>query len=211
MNWFEQVKNNVLMALPNMPNEYIERSIQNAAAQFFQQTHLLKDEYYFTGGCLVPDYVVDLPEGRQLVQAVAVYSTSTSNNAASLLDPSWCAVSPALARTQRGWYLDMTGANLTLSITPVSRAEVRYCMTYSWAPTTATCELPVHLTGKYLDALTDGTLYRLYLLPTDFDTASPALARVHGSQFQAAIRDARVHESQNHTAAHLVMQGAGFL
>lgn len=211
MNWFEQIKSNVLIALPNMPNEYIERSIQNAAAQFFQQTHLLKDEYYFDGGCMVPDYVVDLPEGRQLVQAVSVHSTSTSSSAAKLLDQTWHAVSPALLRTHPGWFLDMTGDNLTLAISPPSRVETRYCLTYSWAPTAATCALPPHLTGKYLDALTDGALYRLYLLPTDFDTASPALARVHGSQFQAAIRDARVHESQNHTAAHLVMQGAGFL
>ena len=45
-DWFEELKSQVLVVLPNMPTNYVENAILKATQTFFQETELLEDDAY---------------------------------------------------------------------------------------------------------------------------------------------------------------------
>lgn len=211
MNWFEELKNQALITFPNMPTNYVENAVQKAARRFFRETHLLKDDAYITAECGMNDYIIDVPDGRTMVQTKSVHSCAHPDRH-PLLDSSWRRIPPAPHRFGYGYWVELQYAQPTISFADcVSLKHGRYCVTYSWTPTGKDCELPQHFIGKYLDALLHGVLADLFLIPTEADTQNATMARFHLHEFDRAMMNAGAEESQNHTNRPLFMQGGGFL
>lgn len=207
MNWFDDLQNQALVHFPNMPTPYIENAILTAARKFFRQTHLLKDDAYIDADCGGNEYVIDIPEGRTVVQVKAVYG-HTNPDAHPLLDASWSCIPPADTRFGSGYWVDLSHSVPTLSVADcyVQRTG-QYCVTYSWTPTARDCAMPHHFVGKYFDALLHGVLAELYLIPMDNDTQSAPMARFHMQEFNRHMMNAGAEETQNHTNRPLHMTG----
>lgn len=211
MNWFDELKSQVLITFPNMPTNYVENAIQKSVRKFFRETHLLKDDAYIDAECGMNDYLIDVPDGRTIVQVKGVYSCSHPEQH-PLLDSSWWAIHPAPHRFGSGYWVELSYSLPSLTLADcVSLAHGKYCINYSWCPNGKDCELPQHFIGKYADVLLAGALAELYLIPTDNDTQSAQMARFYLQEFRTAIKNAGAEESQNHTNRPLYMNGGCFL
>lgn len=211
MTWFDELKTQVMVVMPNMPTSYIENAILNAVTRFFRETHLLKDEVYIDCECGIDDYVMDIPTGRTILKIEQVRYTSDAERH-PLINEAWEWVKPANGQFERGYWVDLTAASPTIRFDRHTvRNKGRYGVIYSWTPTDKNCDLPHHLVGKYLDGLLSGALYTLYLLPTEMNTQSATLATHYMKEFYRVIRTAQVEETQNHTNRPLFMQGVSFI
>lgn len=211
MNWFDDLKNQALVVLPNMPTNYIENAIQNAARKFFRETHLLKGEAYIDAECGMSDYIIDVPQGQTIIQVKAVHSCSHPSEH-PLLDETWRGIPPAHHRFGNGFWVELQYSQPTISFAGGHNLNNgRYCVEYSWTPTDKSCELPHHFVGKYFDVLLHGVLGDLFLIPTEADTQSSQMAKYHIAEFLRGIKNAGVEETQNHTSRPLFMHGNPFL
>lgn len=210
-DWFEELKSQVLVVLPNMPTNYVENAILKATQTFFQETELLEDDAYIDVQCNVNDYVIDLPQDRVIIQAKAVYAQAHPDRH-PLVSSAWACVPPAESRFDCGWWIDLSHRQPTLAVNGRFAARSgQYALRYSWAPTGRDCDMPYHFIAKYLETLQHGALHKLFLLPTDADTQSGVLANFHLREFRSGINRASNQAIQNHTNRPLFMQGTGFL
>lgn len=211
MNWFDELKNQVLITFPNMPTNYVENAIQKTVRKFFRDTHLLKDEAYVDAECGMNDYLIDVPTGRTIVQVKGVYSCSHPEQH-PLLDDSWRELRPAHHRFGAGYWVELAYAQPSLTLGDCTTISYgKYCVVYSWCPNGKDCEMPQHFVGKYMDTLLNGALADLYLVPTDNDTQNAQMARFYLQEFRNGIAVAGAEETQNHTNRPLFMSGGCFL
>ena len=211
MNWFAELVEQIKVMLPNMPTSYIENAVVRSARTFFRETQLLKDDAYMDASCNLSDFVIDLPDGRTIVQAKQL-AYHTHPDDAPLLNSTWRTVCPAPHRNGYGWWLDLQGSQPTVAVSPeFVISQGRYCITYSWTPDTKQCELPHHFVGKYFDALEAGALAYLFKIPTEADTQNFQLAQYYERAYQNAIDQAGAEETQNHSDRPIYMRAQSFI
>lgn len=210
-DWFDTLKNKALITFPNMPTAFIEDAILDTVSAFFRETELLKDDAYIDAECSIDDYVIDLPEDRAIVQIREVRATNDVERS-PLVSSKWRVVPPADGRFEYGYWVDLTAMQPTISINGTAGIRSgRYAVTYTWTPNGEKCELPYHLIGKYRHALLCGVLAKLYLIPTDDNNGNASYAKYYLAEFDKAVWNARVEETQNHTNRPLYMKGGRFL
>jgi hypothetical protein len=211
MNWFDWLKNQALVTFPNMPSSFIENAILNAVSRFFRETHLMKDEAYIDAECGTNDYVIDLPDGRTIVQIKSVHSTNDPDRH-PLLDRNWCIVPPAEERFGNGYWVELQFEQPAISFEGCGSVRSgKYCVVYSWTPTGQDCDIPHHFFGKYRNDILNGVLASLYLIPMENDSQSAAYAQYYNKEFLRGINIAHAEEFQNHTNRPMFMHGGCFL
>lgn len=211
MNWFEWLKNQALVTFPNMPSSFIENAILNAVSRFFRETHLLKAEAYIDAECGTNEYVIDLPDGRTIVQVKSVHSTNSPDRH-PLLNRNWNTIPPAEERFGSGYWVELQFEQPVIAFEGCGRLRNgKYCIVYSWTPTGQDCDIPHHFFGKYRNDILNGVLAALYLIPMENDSQSAAYAQYYSKEFQRGINIAHAEEFQNHTDRPMFMHGGCFL
>jgi len=205
MNWSERLYNDVLMFLPDAPQQLVERLIVTVAGDFFRDVQVLHDEVYIDLLCNQSDYLLPSKDGQRIV-----FVERVSVGDCGVTDANWCVVKPAQYRHGLGWWVDLNKPRQTIFISR-PQAGKRLAVEYSWTPDGTQCFIPDHIIGRYASPLRDGVLAKLHMMKTDETMYDPNVARMYWAEYERERNNAINEKYQNFQPMPLVMQGRPFV
>lgn len=193
---------------PNADKEFILHSLRRSITKFYKETQLLRDEVYIDTQCKVSDYLLPLPEGRDIVMIESVHIAPRVCDV--ILDSTWRPLHPAHHRHARGFWADVHHRNPSMVFNECLTADRKVAITYTWTPATQ-CDVSDINVLKYSDVIVDGALAVLYGSPADESVYNQNKSSRYEASYLAGINNARADSIQNQTVRPLFMEAPSFI
>lgn len=149
---------------PDAPTAIIHHAIRTSLVYFMQNTHAVKDFAQFPLIEKTPDYIIDAPECRVVVEVISV----KVGCAGTIPDNSW-------VELERGVDYDVDLLNdgwpsIVLAEAPVAgcnnQVDLDMSVEYAWSISHDDCEVPDFIYDRYMQYIIDGALAILYATPS---------------------------------------------
>ena len=179
----------VSLYAPNIPSEYVQHAIRETINDFMRATKVAVDTVRFEKQKFVDDYVLDLPEGRNLVSVIDVKHRKEKNcKAGSFIE---VVNQPGM----RGYevfddYDGFPAIEFFQDIPAGNTVEVKY----SWVIGRNDCEIPSFIYEKYMDIIVAGSLARLYRIP-NVEWFNMQVALKYDEEFKSGLLGVKIKKT----------------
>lgn len=195
---------------PDAPAVVLQHVLREGTIRFMRQTRVAVDEVYFGTQPATPDYLLDPPECRKVIQIERVW-IGPRDCSPGLRDSRWYEVSPAYDGTY-GYSTDQTDLDMTTIILQgvPNHCSVPVCVQYSWTIARDGCDIPDALYEEYVDGIKYAALYELLMMPNQ-EWTDKAAAVFYGDRFREEVQRAKNRKWSHRMRQPLRMSGRSFL
>lgn len=177
----------------NLPEVYEQHFLRGAIQKFMKDTRIARDELYVNLDCNDKEFVIDLPECRNIVKVEAVWEEPKPHS--GLLDiDTWTKLTPlgmARGRSFGTYRINKAGANPNRAVILSEGAskERRLCVEYSWTIGNDDCEVPDFILDNWVDAVIAGALIRAHS-SLDFEQRNRLDKEAAQAEYDAYVNNA---------------------
>ena len=187
MKTIEDFEPFVLAYSPYIPQELVQHAIRETIVEFMRETKCAKDVLMVETQEKVPDYMLEVPDCRRIVKVTSVQES-----------PLHCSGREVWRQLQQGTDCDYTvelrmGEHPVILLRDAPRKPTKLKVEYVWAIGRDDCDVPDFIYDDYMQAVVNGALVRLAMLPEQ-----DALARqiaVYQANWFNAVQQAKIDKT----------------
>lgn len=164
MKHIEDFETFIFPYAPDVPTSVLQHAIRESIANFMNSTYIAKDFAQFSLEPKTSDYVIPLPECRNILEVVEV----ALGPSGGVKDDTW-----TILHIGVDYELDIMSAdnpNIILKWVPDetchSKLKQDIHIEYSWSVKRDECDVPDFIYERFMPQITDGALAILYSIPS---------------------------------------------
>lgn len=195
---------------PAAPDEVIEHALREAVVWFARETRLLEDSVPITFQRRVRDYILEIPEGRDLIALdwtrEYLHNLRRGNNMNITEHFFRDLFAAGYFRPQ--WHKDGIHPVAIFQFEPMRRHT--HHMWYSWAPARDFCAVPKDFYEEWMEGIRHKTLYFLCSMP-NLEWSDMGAAEMHERSAEKWAEKARMRRFANFTQGDRRMRARPFV
>lgn len=193
----------VILHVPDASSVAIQHVLRHAVARFMRESQIFTDQVCVELQCGVPEYLIDLPECRQLVSVEKVVFGKDPHELGMM------EVRPVTTPKGWDWHRDSMHPILVVHDVPSKDGETAQVM-YSWSIRRDDCDLPPELYEQWAEAVKCAALADLFSMSKQ-EWGDPAMSRLYENYYQVELDHAKARRWLNYSRGPLRIHSRPFL
>lgn len=175
----------VSMYVPDIADDILRFTIQEAVTDFLVRTKLLTDYYRFDAQDGVNDYVIDLPKCHTLLQVKRVRAGNSCTQAVD-----WDVLDRTVEPDHTGYFVDLENEGMPAIWIGVANSGLSVELQYVYTIKRGSCEIPDFIHDRYASTIQSLALSKLYNIPGQ-EWTNPQLAAQYQRMYDKDVADIR--------------------
>lgn len=173
----------VSMYAPDIADDILRFTIQEAVTDFLIRTQLLTDYYRFDAQDGVNDYVIDVPKCHTLLRIKRV---KVGDPCTQVVD--WDTIERTVEPDHTGYFVDLENEGMPSIWLGVANSNLSVELQYVYTIKRGSCEIPDFIHDKYASTIQSLILSKLYNIPGQ-EWTNPQLAIQYQRMYDKDVAD----------------------